>query len=187
MARRGVWELEKITLYYCLKGGSSQGTRGFVVERLAAFARENPQIQFETVIEEGHPEAVGLYRNGYKRTLSLRNLEPIEVHDHLLYLRNTWGEPEQKHSKISYGVISNTPSVQGYWRTEPDLEAPSSVRRSYLGRIPPGVPPQYHSYEQVQRELGLAGAAELLQNLGCSRWVVSGMTGVKVKSRRKKN
>lgn len=117
----------------------------------------------------------------------MRNLEPIEVHDHLLYLRNTWGEPEQKHSKISYGVISNTPSVQGYWRTEPDLEAPSSVRRSYLGQIPSDVPPQYHSFAQVRKELGLAGVTELLQNLGCSKWVVSGMTGVKVKSRKKRN
>lgn len=61
MARNGVWELKDILLRYCPNGGSSRGVRDFVERDLLSFAGKNPQVQFKTKIQGGHPCVYGSY------------------------------------------------------------------------------------------------------------------------------
>lgn len=55
MARNGVWELREVVLRYCASSGSSRGVREFVEHDLISFASKNPQVEFQTKIQGGHP------------------------------------------------------------------------------------------------------------------------------------
>lgn len=61
MARRGVWELRNLTIRYSSAGGSSRGVREYVEKDLLGFAKKNPQISIETILQSGHPAVCADY------------------------------------------------------------------------------------------------------------------------------
>ena len=116
MCTRGVWQLEKLTLRYCSRGGSSSGVRQFVRSGLVDFAKASPQIEVHVVEAAGkHPTATGEYTCGKSKTFPLRKLHDRDVADALQSLRSSSGRKLTKFKKVVY---SAAPSVQGIWNNE---------------------------------------------------------------------
>lgn len=76
MCSRGVFQLKKLTLFFCDFGGSSSGVREALgSEKLKEFMSANPQIDVQFVCKRNHhPHIKGAYINGYRKDVPLRNL-----------------------------------------------------------------------------------------------------------------
>ena len=77
MCSRGVFQLQKLSLYFCDYGGSSSGVRDLLAsQKLKTFLTENPHIKFQVICKRNnHPFVTGLYINGYKKQMPLRSLD----------------------------------------------------------------------------------------------------------------
>ena len=77
MCTRGVFQLRKLSLFFCDFGGSSSGVRqALVSNKLKEFMEENEQIDFNFIIKRNHhPFITGAYINGYLKDMPLRNLQ----------------------------------------------------------------------------------------------------------------
>lgn len=113
MSKKGVWQLEKLIVYFCDQGGSSQGARDMVAKQFLKFAEENPQTQFFSFLRRGkHPYVSAEYKSGRKQVQTLKNLSPDEIVQKLYQLRNQFGD---KAKKIGYGKLTKRESIQGKW------------------------------------------------------------------------
>lgn len=76
MCSRGVYQLTKLSLYFCDFGGSSSGVRSLLISsQLKEFINNNPQINFDFICKRNHhPYVAGAYINGYAKTVPLRSL-----------------------------------------------------------------------------------------------------------------
>mmetsp|Transcript_9898 Transcript_9898/g.16282 ORF Transcript_9898/g.16282 Transcript_9898/m.16282 type:complete len:93 (-) Transcript_9898:225-503(-) len=81
MSKRGVWQLKRLTIFYCSRGGSSRGAREYIDTRLVDFAKSNPQLQIIAAIRNGrHPFVHGEYgRDPRKNHESARWLRPKRI------------------------------------------------------------------------------------------------------------
>ena len=63
MATRGVFQLQKLTLFYCEHGGSSRAVRDFLASgKLTEWARERPHLNIQVKVRNGkHPYVKGDY------------------------------------------------------------------------------------------------------------------------------
>ncbi len=77
MCTRGVFQLRKLSLYFCDFGGSSSGVRNALVsQQLKDFMVSNPHIDFNFIVKRNHhPFVTGAYLNGYLKDMPLRSLE----------------------------------------------------------------------------------------------------------------
>lgn len=113
MSKKGVWQLEKLMIYFCDIGGSSHGTREMVSKSFIKFAEENPQIQFFSFLRRGkHPYIEAEYKSGRKHVQTLKNLSQDEIVQKMYELRNQFGD---KAKKIGTGKITKRESIQGKW------------------------------------------------------------------------
>jgi hypothetical protein len=96
MAKRGVFQLKELTLHYCRRGGSSEGTRQFIERDLAAWAAKNPQIEIRTQERNGrHPYLHGAY---CKRT---RSAPPTHgMHDAICATCSASAREDAEHKKL---------------------------------------------------------------------------------------
>jgi len=76
MCTRGVFQLRKLSLYFCDFGGSSEGVRNALVSsKLKEFMNENPQIDFNFILKRNHhPFVTGAFINGYLKDIPLRSV-----------------------------------------------------------------------------------------------------------------
>jgi large subunit ribosomal protein L43 len=76
MCTRGVFQLRKLSLYFCDFGGSSEGVRNALVSsKLKDFMNENPQINFNFILKRNHhPFVTGAFINGYLKDIPLRSV-----------------------------------------------------------------------------------------------------------------
>lgn len=76
MCSRGVYQLTKLSLFFCDFGGSSSGVRSLLISsQLKDFINNNPQINFDFICKRNHhPHASGDYLNGYSKDVPLRSL-----------------------------------------------------------------------------------------------------------------
>lgn len=76
MCTRGVFQLRKLSLYFCDFGGSSEGVRNALVSsKLKEFMNENPQIDFNFILKRNHhPFVSGAFINGYLKDIPLRSV-----------------------------------------------------------------------------------------------------------------
>lgn len=119
MCSRGVFQLKKLTVFFCDFGGSSNGVREMISSpQMKDFIENNKQIEFEFVCKRNHhPYMRGSYINGYNKDLPLRNYSNEQVLNSFNALRNQLG---RKAFKVSGSRIFNTKkSIQGAW--EPNL------------------------------------------------------------------
>ncbi|KAI3425285.1 hypothetical protein D9Q98_009052 [Chlorella vulgaris] len=117
MARRGVWQLQKLLVHYCDFGGSSRGTRDFVEHMLPHFRRDNPQLAIETVVQRGkHPGLLAEYLNTTTRHVDVKNEPAEEVLRQAVYLRSSLGR--KASLQVKHRTRSLTPSIQGPWTHE---------------------------------------------------------------------
>mmetsp|Transcript_26077 Transcript_26077/g.34227 ORF Transcript_26077/g.34227 Transcript_26077/m.34227 type:complete len:130 (+) Transcript_26077:194-583(+) len=116
MANIGVFQMKKLTLYYCPKGGSSRGIREAISKFLVDFASQHPEAQYKAATRPGkHPYLLAEYLKGYPQQIGVKNKTAEEVMAHVNQLRNRSG---RKITKISKPVFSNRPSLQGQWNSQ---------------------------------------------------------------------
>jgi large subunit ribosomal protein L43 len=115
MCTRGVYQLRKLSLYFCDFGGSSAGVReALASEQLKQFIKENEHIDFNFIIKRNHhPFVTGAYINGYLKDMPLRSYKEEEVIETLNSLRNQLGRRAFKVSGTR--VYQPVQSVQGQW------------------------------------------------------------------------
>ncbi|CDK24122.1 unnamed protein product [Kuraishia capsulata CBS 1993] len=136
VARNGVGAFirpcRKITLQYCNVGGSSQGLRDFLTQRLTKFATKYPEIEFQVALKRGHPIVRGLYSTTMAsnpailtndstkladvhtnvKTVCLRNLNIDNVENKLKLMVESSGN---RLYKPKQAVQSLNQSVRGIW------------------------------------------------------------------------
>ena len=123
MATRGITQCQKLTLFYCEHGGSSQAVRDFLSSgKLLQWARDRPNVQIKVNVRNGkHPFVKADYLSGvinenkpHAHQICLRSNQARtpEVGGILDQLYNRSG---RKITKLTKPVYSQTPSVQGVW------------------------------------------------------------------------
>ena len=119
MATRGVYQLQKLTIYYCEVGGSSRTLRSYIGSGpLIEWANQNPQVKIEVVKRNNkHPHIRADYLTSPKdrnlHQISVKNFETHEDITHVMdQLKNRSG---RKIKRITNPVITQTPSIQGVW------------------------------------------------------------------------
>jgi large subunit ribosomal protein L43 len=107
-----VWQMRKLTLEYCPRGGSSRGLREYIEQRRSQLAQENPQIILEVKERRGHhPVLRGIYLNGREKVICVKNLSVDSIETQVQLLRNTDGSKIRKVSDVQ----TRCPSIQGIW------------------------------------------------------------------------
>ncbi|ODV95308.1 hypothetical protein PACTADRAFT_80723 [Pachysolen tannophilus NRRL Y-2460] len=116
IARNGIGAFvlpcRRITLQYCNWGGSSQGMRDFLTQRLSKIAQQYPEIEFKVVRKSGHPILRGDYSNDKDKVVCVRNFNIDVVENKLKLLVNSTGSQLKKHKQ---NVESLNESVRGIW------------------------------------------------------------------------
>ncbi|KXT16895.1 hypothetical protein AC579_4768 [Pseudocercospora musae] len=108
-----ILQCKRLDFHYCDWAGSSRGMNAFIKNRLAQFAKENPQIEITVSPRPGrHPVVTGTYINGRIKPICVRNMEVTEIMQKVLLLRNANGE---KLRRVTRPVKSLNESVRGVW------------------------------------------------------------------------
>ena len=92
MSLRGVRQLKELIIRYSDYDGSSKGIREWMRLNLINFANRNPEINIKTEKKRCcHPILYGNYMNGNTKQICIKNLEPEQITDYVLFLRNQIG------------------------------------------------------------------------------------------------
>ena len=119
MATRGVFQLQKLTLFYCEHGGSSRAVRDFLASgKLIEWARERPHLNIQVKVRNGkHPYVKGDYltspnENTHQICIKSNQAKSPDIEKVLDQLYNRSGRKVKKFTKPVY---TDTPSIQGVW------------------------------------------------------------------------
>jgi len=116
MATRGVFQLQKLRLYYCEHGGSSRAIRDYLASgQLVDWACEHPNVEIIVQLRNGHhPFLRGEYKTqAAAHQICVKNAAaPQVIQDTVEKLHNRSG---RKIKKLTKPVYSTTPSIQGVW------------------------------------------------------------------------
>ena len=92
MSLRGVRQLKELIIRYSDYDGSSKGIREWMRLNLITFASNNPEINIKAEKKRCcHPILYGNYMNGNMKQVCIKNLEPDEITEYVLFLRNQIG------------------------------------------------------------------------------------------------
>lgn len=134
----GRYQLKELVVRYCDWGGSSRGVREFIAKDLVRFAEANPQLKINVLRGNNmHPVLRGRYINGRERVVDVKNIKSREVKEFAIRMRNQSGRKVKKFSKP---VITERPSIQGYWqgRISYDPTATYYIRNEKANSAPEG-------------------------------------------------
>ena len=118
MATRGVFQCQKLSLYYCEHGGSSKAVRDFLKSGdLIKWARERPQLAIQVRVRNGkHPYVKADYLtskpHAHQICLKSNQARSPDVQKVLDQLYNRSG---RKITKFTKPIQTQTPSIQGVW------------------------------------------------------------------------
>lgn len=125
MATRGVFQLQKLTLFYCEHGGSSKAVRDFLASgKLIDWAQERPHLKINVRVRNGkHPYVKADYLTSVKDNIhqicvKSNDAKSPDIEEVLNQLYNRSGRKAKKFTK---SVYSQTPSIQGVWTPALDL------------------------------------------------------------------
>jgi large subunit ribosomal protein L43 len=121
MATRGVFQLQKLWMFYCEHGGSSRAVREYVgAGKLVEWAHEHPTVEIILKPRNGkHPYVQGEYRTeAVPHQICIKNSTPNDIQAVLDKLFNRSG---RKIKKLVQPVVTQTQSVQGVWTPMLDL------------------------------------------------------------------
>ncbi|KAM3131947.1 hypothetical protein pb186bvf_015960 [Paramecium bursaria] len=157
MASRGIFQLKQLQIFYCDVSGSSSGLLP-LLPTIREKLNDKLTFNLETIIKRGiHPYILGLYINGYKKQICIKNINEEEnLLERILYLRNQSGSRSLPHAgKKIYGIKK---SIQGQWtpslwpnypqhemeitRDFPPLEFPDAAE------VPVQKPPPQHTRQR---------------------------------------
>ena len=134
MATRGVFQLQKLRLYYCEHGGSSRAIRDYLASgALVDWAREHPHVEIVVQLRNGkHPYIRGEYKTqAATHQICVKNSTPKYIAEVLEKMHNRSG---RKIKKLVKPVYTATPSIQGVWTPMLDLRnTPFSIK--FVGDI----------------------------------------------------
>jgi len=130
MATRGVFQLQKLRLYYCEHGGSSRAMRDYLGSgALVDWATEHPHVEIIVQPRNGHhPYINAAYKTqAVAHQISVKNFDsPKDIAQVVDKLHNRSG---RKIKKVKSNVVTATPSIQGVWSPMLDLrDKPFSIR-----------------------------------------------------------
>jgi large subunit ribosomal protein L43 len=158
MCSKGVWQLEELTVRFCHRAKASNGVRcvfrrraekgaeqwrgcrGFMLEHMGPFAKENPHLVVKTAHKPNRPAIlVGKYGEssasdarpprvatarpavgGVSRQMEVSNMTAVEVLEAATRMRNQTGH---KVVKVQHSVKTSKPTIQGFWDPTTDLSA----------------------------------------------------------------
>ncbi|RDD40547.1 39S ribosomal protein L43, mitochondrial [Trichoplax sp. H2] len=110
---RYICQLQRITLRYCNKGGSSRGLREFINSNAVDFAQKNPQVVvYVRPRPYRHPSIIAEFLNGKHKAISVKNLSRAEINNKVEQLRNSSGITRKKMKRWWH---TDSPSIQGVW------------------------------------------------------------------------
>eukprot|EP00934_Nitzschia_sp_Nitz4_P007171 Nitzschia sp. Nitz4//scaffold215_size37433//9141//9572//NITZ4_007747-RA/size37433-processed-gene-0.47-mRNA-1//-1//CDS//3329542139//7161//frame0 len=125
MATRGITQCQKLTIFYCEHGGSSQAVRDFLKSpNLMSWAMDRPNVAIQVRVRNGkHPYVKAEYLSGvnshktqepyiHQICLKSNKARSPDVQGALDQLYNRSG---RKITKLTQPVYTQTPSVQGVW------------------------------------------------------------------------
>ena len=121
MATRGVFQLQKLKLYYCEHGGSSRAVRDYLASgRIVDWARDHPHVDIQVRLRNGkHPFVEAEYKTqAAAHQICVKNSTPKDIAQTLDKLHNRSG---RKIKKLSKPIYTATPSIQGVWTPMLDL------------------------------------------------------------------
>ncbi|CAJ1935321.1 unnamed protein product [Cylindrotheca closterium] len=125
MATRGVFQLQKLSLFYCEHGGSSKAVRDFLASgKLIDWARERPHLKINVRVRNGkHPFVKADYLtsvndNIHQICVKSNDAKSPDIEEVLNQLYNRSG---RKAKRFTQPVYSQTPSIQGVWTPALDL------------------------------------------------------------------
>jgi len=120
MSKDGVFQLQQVVVSFCKWGGSSKGARELVqYPPYNTFIKTNPHLQVIFSPRHGkHPHVKGVWVNGAEKVICVKNKNPREIVDQLQELRNQLGI---KARPLNKRVLSEKPTIQGYWNPYVDL------------------------------------------------------------------
>ena len=121
MATRGVFQLQKLWVFYCEHGGSSKAVREYLgAGKLVEWATEHPHVDIILKPRNGkHPYVRGIYKTqATAHQVCIRNSTPEEIGQVMDKLHNRSG---RKIKKLVKPVVTQTQSVQGVWTPMLDL------------------------------------------------------------------
>ncbi|CAB9523203.1 39S ribosomal protein L43, mitochondrial [Seminavis robusta] len=122
MATRGVFQLQKLRMFYCEHGGSSRAVRDYLGEGgLVEWARNHPTVEIILKPRNGkHPYVLGEYKTqAATHQICIKNSTPQDIQQVLDKLHNRSG---RKIKKMVNPVVTPTPSIQGVWTPMLDLQ-----------------------------------------------------------------
>ena len=129
MATRGVFQLQKLRLYYCEIGGSSRAMRDYLGSgKLVDWATNHPHVEIIVQPRNGHHPYI---RAAYKTQASthqicVKNSTESYIAEVVDKLHNRSG---RKIKRLVKPVATATPSIQGVWTPMLDLRnKPFSIR-----------------------------------------------------------
>lgn len=116
-ARNGVGAFvvpcKRVTLTYCNFGGSSEGMRTFLRQKLQTVASANPGVEFKVVHKPGsHPVISGEYTSGAAKQICVRKWNADVIQNKLAVVLNSNGARARKPQN---SVESQNESVRGVW------------------------------------------------------------------------
>jgi large subunit ribosomal protein L43 len=81
-----------LVIRYSDLDGSSKGVREWMKTHVVDLAEKNPELTIKTELKRSaHPFLRGNYKNGNSKTICVKNLDPEEVQNYALHLRNQIG------------------------------------------------------------------------------------------------
>lgn len=149
MATRGVFQCQKLTLYYCEHGGSSQAVRDFLQSgKIVSWAKERPSVQVQVRVRNGkHPFVKAEYLTSPLASGKRPDLGGV-VHQICVKSRHHHNNPQQmvedaltklynksgrKMTKFTKPVYSQCPSIQGVWTPSLDLHQQPKFDMKIIG------------------------------------------------------
>ena len=119
MATRGVFQLQKLTLFYCEHGGSSKAVRDFLASgRLVSWATERPHLEIQVRVRNGkHPYVKADYLSSPNDNIHQICVKSNQARspDMEMVLDQLYNRSGRKTKKFTKPVYTDTPSIQGVW------------------------------------------------------------------------
>ena len=121
MATRGIFQLQKLTIYYCEYGGSSKAIREFMGSgQLAKWASERPHLNIHVKVRNGngnHPFVHAKYLSATKNSLHQICIKSSDTKQPDLekVFNQLYNRSGRKITKLTKPIYTQTPSVQGVW------------------------------------------------------------------------
>lgn len=110
---RGVWQMTRMTLRYCLHSGSSRGVRDFMRSNLRTWAEAHPHVSVHLEQVNGKaPVVIGHYPKDVEKAINLDNKDDKSILKHFNFLSNSTG---RRPTRVTSNQFREVPSFQGSW------------------------------------------------------------------------